>query len=109
MTDKLIDNFINMFGEKGKGILAGSPHVLSDEELANVAGGVGGAGEGTCWYCGKPAESNDSMWFCKDCHKGTSLDDAQTIALYKMVEEQYGKEYILSNGSYPVWWDLVVK
>ena len=47
--------------------------------------------------------------FAKDCHKGTSLDDAQTIAFYEMVEEQYGKEYILANGSYPVWWDLVVK
>ena len=109
MSTAIIDNVVDTFGEEGKAFLAGRTQALSDEKMAGVSGGVGNAGEGTCWYCGKPAEWNGSVWFCRACHKGTSLDDAQTIALYKQVEEQCGKGYITSRGSYPVWWDLVVK
>ena len=107
MSTAIIDNVVDTFGEEGKAFLAGRTQALSDEKMAGVSGGVGNAGEGTCWYCGKPAEWNGSVWFCRA--KGTSLDDAQTIALYKQVEEQCGKDYITSRGSYPVWWDLVVK
>ncbi len=79
MSEAITDNVINVFGEEGERFLTGRTQALSDEEMAGVSGGVGNAGEGTCWYCGKPAVWNGSVWFCKDCHKGTSLDDAQTI------------------------------
>ena len=50
---------------------------------------------------------NYDKWSCYDKYNNTVK--ATVTAFYKMVEEQYGKEYILANGSYPVWWDLVVK
>ena len=108
MSAEIRDSFLALFDEEGRHALAGQARALSDEEIASVAGGVGGAGEGTCWYCGKPAVWNGSVWFCKDCHKGVSLDDAETIKLYKSVELQFGRDYILTHGSYPVWWDQVV-
>lgn len=82
---------------------------VSDEEMAGVKGGVGNPGEGTCWKCGQPAEWNGSVWLCKHCHQGVSMDDAETIAFIKKMEGMVGKDYIKERDGYPVWWNKVQK
>ena len=44
------------------------------------------AGEATCWKCGSPEEWNGSVWFCKKCHQGVSMDYAETIRFIKKME-----------------------
>ena len=82
---------------------------MSDADMAGAKGGVGNPGEATCWKCGSPAEWNGSVWLCKKCHQGVSLDDAETIRFIKKMEVMVGKEYILERDGYPVWWNDVVK
>ena len=82
---------------------------VSDAEMAGIKGGVGNEGEGTCWKCGGPEEWNGSVWFCKKCHQGVSMDDAETISFFRKMEGIVGKEYILERNGYPVWWKEVVK
>ena len=107
MRDHVKGEFLERFGEEGKAALK-ELSALSDDALAEVVGGVGGAGEGTCWKCGAPAEWDGSVWFCKNCHQGVSLDDAEAIALIKKLEASVGKEHLEKTNGYPVWWKKVV-
>ena len=59
---------------------------MSDADMAGAKGGVGNAGEATCWKCGSPEEWNGSVWFCKKCHQGVSMDYAETIRFIKKME-----------------------
>ncbi len=82
---------------------------MTDADMAGAKGGVGNPGEATCWKCGSPEEWNGKVWFCKKCHQGGSLDDAETIQFIKKMEGMVSKDYILERDGYPVWWNDVVK
>ena len=106
MSEISYDDYLKTFNEAQEKIIKNrKSRALSDDELSKVIGGAGNPGEGTCWQCGKPAQWNGSVWLCKSCHQGVSLDDAETIELYNQMEALYGADYL--KGKYPVWWDKV--
>lgn len=84
---------------------------ISDEEMAKVTGGVGGADEATCPYCGKPmevanpgGEYGDKSWNCPTCNIYQIMSDAEYIEMVKLLE-QAGYTGI----EYPVWWNQIPK
>lgn len=109
MSNLTKDEMAKLWDDELKKFASKKNTELSDADMANVNGGVGNAGEGTCWKCGNPAQWNGSVWLCKNCHSGNSMDDAQAIEFFKKMEGMVGKEYIAERGGYPVWWDQVAK
>jgi tRNA(Ile2) C34 agmatinyltransferase TiaS len=77
--------------------------------MTKIIGGVGGANEATCPYCGKPMKGGYSDgtivngWHCASCGLSTDASDAETIQIIKFLE-QSGVQDI----AYPVWWKQVV-
>lgn len=100
-------NYAELINKYKKVALENAKNIpLSDAEMEKVTGGVGGANEATCFYCGKPMvwDAAISMWTCDDpshCKYSTDASDADTIYIIKYMEQ---------NGiecGYPVWWNQV--
>ncbi len=83
---------------------------LSDEEMANATGGVGGANESTCPKCSTAmsrlgAEYGSCLWTCPKCGEESLTTDAETIEIIKAMEQAgYG-----SQIKYPKWWEQIKK
>ena len=107
MSDFTKDGVIKKYGEEGKAALK-KLSALSDADMSNVVGGVGGANEATCPQCGKSMQGgyNDGFivngWKCSKCGIATDMSDAETIQLIKIMEQSG-----IQNIGYPVWWKQV--
>ena len=80
---------------------------LPDVDMKAATGGVGGANEATCPYCGKPmAAGNYPLvgrgWKCADCGLTTDCSDAETIQIIRYME-QAG----ITDIGYPIWWNKI--
>ena len=80
---------------------------LSDEDLKGATGGVGGANEATCPYCGKPMKpGNYEMigkgWACNSCGVTTDCSDAEYIQIIRYMEKAG-----IPDISYPIWWKQI--
>ena len=82
---------------------------LSDDEMANAKGGVGGANEATCPKCGRPMSRptdpngpQSDVWTCDACGTYQLFSDADTIEIIRYME---------ANGiggiEYPIWWNQI--
>ena len=83
--------------------------MLSDDTLDKITGGVGGANEATCPYCGKPMKAGTypdvcKGWKCFDCGLATYASDKDCIEIIRYME-QLG----ISGIEYPVWWGKIKK
>ncbi|WP_036609431.1 hypothetical protein [Oribacterium sp. P6A1] len=83
---------------------------LSDEDMANVTGGLGGPNEATCPECGKPMKAvdnpyGDNFWTCDACKIDQFCSDADYIAMIKILEQAGQTQGIV----YPVWWKDIPK
>ena len=81
---------------------------MSDDDMANATGGVGGANEATCPECGKPMKKKDnpygdSLWECPSCHVNQLLSDAEYIEMVRAMEAAGMANQIV----YPVWWKQI--
>ena len=79
---------------------------LSDAEMANASGGVGGADEATCPECGQPMRLvdnayGDNYWHCDACNIDQYLSDKDTIEILKAAEAAGQMQGIVI----PVWYD----
>ena len=79
---------------------------LPDSDMTNAKGGVGGANEATCPYCGKSMKAGTydigKGWKCNDCGLTTDCSDAEYIQIIRYME-QAG----ISDISYPIWWNKI--
>ena len=80
---------------------------LSDDEMSKAQGGVGGANEATCPYCGKAMKPGNypdvgKGWRCDDCKLTTDCSDAEYIQIIRYMEQSG-----ITDISYPVWWNQV--
>ena len=85
---------------------------ISDEEMAKVTGGVGGANEATCPQCGTTmnvvnanGEYGDRTWVCPSCNTYQCMSDAEYIELLKLLEAAGSTQGMV----YPVWWNQIPK
>ena len=85
MEDNKFTEFIKKHrGEVEK--IKASNTAISDEEMAKVTGGVGGANEATCPECGTPmnvinanGEYGDRSWVCPKCKRPLTCFRSYTI------------------------------
>ncbi len=82
---------------------------LSDEDAAQVSGGVGGADEATCPCCTGSVAMNrinspygDPFWTCPKCGMDQYFSDAETIEIIRAMEAAH-----YPGIQYPSWWSLV--
>ena len=97
-------NLISTYGDKAKEAMKAGK--LSDADLENVIGGVGGANEATCEICGKPMKVGTypgigKGWQCAACGITTDASDADVITIIRYME-QSGMPV-----NYPVWWNQI--
>lgn len=113
MAEITREEYSKRFNEEAKKFRARSNAALSDEEMANAKGGVGGSNEATCMRCGRPmvrqnSEFGDSMWYCSSCGEYQMLSDAETIEMIRAIEAECGSSYVKEYlGGYPVWWSKI--
>ncbi len=80
---------------------------VSDADMNKATGGVGGANEATCPYCGKPMKAGNypgfgQGWQCAACGLTTDCSDAETIQIIRYME-QAG----ISDIVYHIWWNKI--
>ena len=79
---------------------------LNDADLKDATGGVGGANEATCPYCGKPMTPGNydigKGWKCNTCKLTTDCSDAEYIQIIRYME-QAG----ITDIAYPIWWKQI--
>ena len=103
MSDNKYTAFLEKYRDK---MTANKP--LSDLEMKDAKGGVGGANEATCPQCGKPMTTNsnpygDDSWYCSACQISQICSDAETIEIIRAMEQAgYSSEIV-----YPVWWKQI--
>ena len=82
---------------------------LTDEDVAQVSGGVGGADEATCPYCSGNIAMNkinnpygDPFWTCPKCGMDQYFSDAETIEIIRAMEAMN-----YPGIQYPSWWSSI--
>ncbi len=101
MNDNKYTEMISKYREAAKNV------ELSDADMNKATGGVGGANEATCPYCGKPMTPGNypgigKGWKCGPCGLTTDCSDAETIQIIRYME-QAG----ISDIGYPIWWNKI--
>ena len=80
---------------------------LSDQDMGKAIGGVGGANEATCPYCGKAMVPGNypgvgKAWKCAACGLATDASDAETIQIIRYMEKMG-----IPDIGYPIWWNKI--
>ena len=84
---------------------------LSDADIEQVSGGVGGLDEATCPCCAGNVAMNkvdnpygDAFWTCPTCGTNQYFSDAETIEIIRAMEAMN-----YPGIQYPVWWPMIQK
>ena len=106
MKENRYSEMIRKYKEEAKNI------EISDQDMENATGGVGGANEATCPECGRPMSRpqdhdpngpHSDVWTCDACGSYQFFSDAETIEMIRAME----KAGMQGQISYPVWWSQV--
>jgi len=105
MEENKYTQFISKYRNEAEKLKRAANAALSDEEMANAVGGLGGDNEATCPVCGKPMTVvnnpyGDNYWTCSKCNVNQICSDAEYIEMIKLLEQAGATEGIV----YPVWW-----
>ncbi len=107
MTDNKYTLFLKEYKEK-----LNINTEISDADMENATGGVGGANEATCPKCGKPMSRpqdkdpngpHSDVWTCDACGTDQLFTDAEYIEILKAAEAAGQTQGLV----YPVWWNQV--
>ena len=110
MEENKYTQFIGKYRNEANELKKKMNAAVSDEDMAQAIGGVGGANEATCPVCGKPmikVESGygDPFWKCPYDDTMQIVSDAEYIEMIRMLEQAGQTQGIV----YPVWWSQVNK
>ncbi|MCR5603447.1 MAG: hypothetical protein K6G27_07080 [Lachnospiraceae bacterium] len=108
MSEITREEYMNRFKEAAKEYRAKADNIeMNDDAMASATGGVGGANEATCPYCGKAMVPGNypgvgKGWKCAACGLATDASDAETIQIIRYMEKMG-----IPDIGYPIWWNKI--
>lgn len=109
MEENKYTQFISKFRNEAEKIRSANT-AISDDDMGQAVGGLGGKNEATCPVCGKPMTPvdnpyGDNYWTCSKCKVDQICSDAEYIEMLRLLEQAGATEGLV----YPVWWNKIKK